>query len=452
MTSSPGPDQSDLWDPLAAWPRARKWIWAALAVLVLVARGPGFLYSLKIPAGMANDFFQEWSSARNYYTGRPIYAKLEDSARFYGTHKPGRLSEFMKFNAHPPPSVLLALPFGLLRYNDAALAWNLMSLGFIGTSLVLMFRELEFRLKPWTVFPVVMLFLLSVPFQTHMIQAQLAGALLLLTTGAWAADRRGYAVLAGGLVGAAAALKLFPGFLLGYFVLRGHWRAAAAGVVSLAAITGLTAAVLGPESYVTYGRTVLPDVSSTFQTYWGNVSLQGYWPKLFDRGTSFFHTSVGAVYRSPTLARVGMVLSCLAVLGLWARAVVRARSRCEQDNAFGLSLVAMLLVSPITWDHYFLLLIFPWLRIWELLPPRWPARLAFLTIVVGLNLDWAILYQLVLPPWKNAAWHVDAPVAALFLLPYQSYLLVGLFAMNLMAFRWCRDRPRVANTLRDRPA
>jgi hypothetical protein len=66
-----------------------------------------------------------------------------------------------------------------------------------------------------------------------------------------------------------------------------------------------------------------------------------------------------SLWYNPTLARIGIGLSWLVVLGLLTRATRWARTQRDHDVTFGLTLVAMLLLSPVTWDHYAVLLLVP---------------------------------------------------------------------------------------------
>src|SRR5262249_13750899 len=156
---------------------------------------------------------------------------------------------------------------------------------------------------------------------------------------------------AGVLLGAATAIKLVPAFLFLYFVLQRQWKAVMSGVISLAVFTGLTISIMGFETYQSYYQDVIPRVAA-LRSNWINASLPGLWIKRFDPAPK---ERVEPLWRSPVLARLGTWLSCGVVVAVLSRIVWQARSRAERDQAFGLTVIAMLLVSPITWDHYLLL-------------------------------------------------------------------------------------------------
>ena len=77
------------------------------------------------------------------------------------------------------------------------------------------------------------------------------------------------------IVGAAAALKLFPAYLVVYFALRVRWRAVLAAAVSFLTLNLATAAVLGRRTYEDYLHIVLPYMR-VFPTLGYNFSFAGF--------------------------------------------------------------------------------------------------------------------------------------------------------------------------------
>jgi hypothetical protein len=378
------------------------------------------------------DFVQEWASARNLIDGRPIYEDQEISlARYLDFHRdPENPTDrfFLRVNAHPPTSVLLAVPLAWLDYPDAVLTWNMLSLLALAVSLWLMNRHLRITSSPWALLPLMTFLLLCGPFRQQVIQGQLNLMLLLLLTGTWAADRSGRPLLAGVLLGTATAIKLFPGFLLLYFLLRRDWKAAAAAVVWSAILTALTAGLVGTAAYRDYASEVVPQVGAAFVSSWWNASLAGFWSRLFNPATDQHH--VLPLWQNPLLAQTGMLLSRLAVVALLVRVVPRARTPAEQDLAFGLVLVGMLLVSPLTWDHYFLLLPLPVVLLWQRLPPGGIARWLFavIPVILSLNLKW--FFNLTVPGgWPGGT---AGPVQTLTVVALPFYALLALFVVGVV--------------------
>jgi hypothetical protein len=264
-------------------------------------------------------------------------------------------------------------------------------------------------------------------------QGQFNLILLLLLTGSWAAESTNRPCWAGVLLGTATAIKLFPGFLFVYFLLRRQWKAVMSGVLSFVVLTGLTVSVLGVETYKSYGNHVIPRVA-VLRSGWINVSLPGLWTKLFDPITEeqvnpwVFLGRVEPLWRSPALAGLGTWISCGVVVAVLARMVWHARSRVERDQAFRLSVIAMLLVSPITWNHYFLLLIIPLAVMWVRLPASNLVRALFLIVLLAVWVAPVPLYNAAIP---EGHLHGTAyPLHTLCVLSFQSYTLLVLFALT----------------------
>ena len=68
-------------------------------------------------------------------------------------------------NAHPPSSVLLALPLARLNYPDAFLAWSLISLAALALSLWIVVRHLGIPFSAWSLAPTLTLLLVCNPIQ-----------------------------------------------------------------------------------------------------------------------------------------------------------------------------------------------------------------------------------------------------------------------------------------------
>lgn len=341
-----------------------RWLWASLALWLLLFQGRAFVENFHADDWQARatlpDFFQEWSSARSHRDGLPVYTNLGIPVERYVKGQADIHRSLVIINAHPPTSVLLAYPFAYLEFDDAFLAWNLAMLGPLAASLALVAFQLRVGVRAWWIFPLVALGLLCSPLWQQIHQGQLNLILLLLITGAWAAERSGRPLLAGTLLGTAIAIKIFPALLLLYYVMRRRWAIVTAGLATLGLLTAVTAATLGAGAYRDYVRIVLPEIQ-WFRVGWNNNSLYGYWSRLFDPAPERvreFSRSHPLIY-SPFAARALYRTSAGAILALLGYAARRARTRLEEDRAFAAATAAMLLVSPIAWEHYLLLLLVP---------------------------------------------------------------------------------------------
>src|SRR5262249_5484158 len=117
--------------PTPVWPAPRIVAWGLTAAVCLAIIGPTYARVFLPPDGRYTDFAQEWLSARNFFGGVPIYQDVPTSVRQHmADRRPAdQIIGAIRYNAHPPVAVLVALPFGVLSYPAAHLAWNLVTYG-----------------------------------------------------------------------------------------------------------------------------------------------------------------------------------------------------------------------------------------------------------------------------------------------------------------------------------
>lgn len=406
--------------------------WVGLAGAATLLQGIFILIALW-PPSIPMDFFQEWSSAHEVLAGRTAYPDLEEAVpRLLGVSLDPS-SESVRVNAHPPPAILLGLPLGYLDYPTAMAIWRAVTFGLILACTMLLGREvgtLPAPLRPPASIGAVLL-LTSAPVALTIFHGQLHAVLLALILGAWWADRHERQSMAGVLLGVAGAIKLTPILLLGYFLVRGRWRAVAAGVLAFLAVNALTLAILGPAVLRDYGN-AMPRVAH-FRSGRTNASLPAFWAKLFDPAPG---RPIVPIVRSPEVDKIGSLISVTAVAAIAAVVIRRARSRAEQDRAFALAVTAFVLVGPLTWEHTLLLLMLPL----TLLACDWPGwgRTRQALFLVTLAAVWLMPYtvHIALDVLLGVGCGIDpaapaVPLITLTVLSYQCFALLILFALGV---------------------
>lgn len=419
-----------------------------------------------------HDFFQEWASSCNYANGLPLYLPQRQAYLREFNHlgfvppPPDRtLPDMNPVNAHPPPSVLIFLPLASMSYVTAFRIWNLASVVMIATALLLLWRELassplaaragpanghgptpgpasglapgpasDPRRPPsrgfWWL--VVAILLVSHPLREQFFNGQLNPPLLLCVIGAWAAARRDRDTLAGVLLGLAAALKLFPVFLFIVPAVRRRWSTLVAGGVTILVANLIAVSVFGVDAYRDYVLRVMPALV-VMQTSAYNASLIAFWKRLFDSpGIGFLPVVPWAHW--PLVATLGIALSAAAVVAAIIALLVRARNRDDEDLAFGAAVVGMLLLSPITWPHGFLILLLPLVLLARRLRGRYTTSLALaccLFVLTARPTWWLYRFE----TWNSSFVHWTPP-GGLWLITtvaLQGYALLALFAMLLLS-------------------
>lgn len=345
--------------PPPSLPDRVPWVQLVVAAVALAIGawlyGPYMLTHLTPPDGRKADFVQEWLSARNFFTGHPIYEPQSISAVRHGVADEPGTPFFLPYNAHPPGSVLLALPFAGLNYRDAHLAWNLVAIPLFLLAVGLACWELCRPFRWWHLVPAAAVLVWAEPVRATIIYGQLNFILALLLTLGWVFDRRGKEIPAGVCVGLAAGLKLFPAVAFAYFLFAGRWRGLIAGVLIAVAVNGVAAAVFGVGAFQDYVREVLPSLKA-WEASWPNDSLNGLWVRAADPPSQ---QAGPEAFRNPLAAKGGYAVSAAVVLAGVVWAAWRSRKEGDPDLGWAAAVLVLPLVSPVAWQHYYTVCVVP---------------------------------------------------------------------------------------------
>ena len=226
---------------------------------------------------------------------------------------------------------------------------TVLSLAALFGTLMLIARGLELKLTLRTNALLLIAVLGWEPVLSTIRNGQTGVLLGCLIVAAWLQLRRGSPVSAGVALGVATCLKIFPGLLLVYLLLR-HRRAFAAALCTVAALSLLPAALAGPETYVEYFETAR-FVSEEYARDACNLSLQS----LLLRTLPGTENQLRALYIA--------LGSAFVVAAAWL--VLRPSEKNGQlattcfDLEYSLFVALMPLLSPISWDHYLPILLLP---------------------------------------------------------------------------------------------
>ncbi|HEY3672418.1 MAG TPA: glycosyltransferase family 87 protein [Acidimicrobiia bacterium] len=200
------------------------------------------------------------------------------------------------------------------------------------------------------------------PFVKGLALGQGTGLVMLaLAVGVFGAARDRWR-LAGIGLGVATALKVSPGLLVLYLLLRGKTRAVKSAIVSALALTLAAAAVGRPDDILVWLRDVSPSVSKgTVGAF--NQSIVGALARLTTSVPDFWsHRAPGAWYL------LAYVIWAVALCGLW-----RLRRGREFDPLeLGVLILVILVAGPLSWDHYYAWALLPLVLVLDL--ERWRGR------------------------------------------------------------------------------
>jgi len=312
---------------------ARGWLLIALSVLYA---------AVVIPVGIHKGIDVEIhiKVAQGLLAGHPVYSEAPSIGVWW-----------------PPFAILALTPFALLANLSMPLAkgaFAVLGVACVAWSIARFGREG----RPYLALAVAAV---AVPLQINFDYLNINAVLLALVVAAGFDLAQSRDVRAGVWLGLAAALKAFPAVLLLYVAYRRRWRAAATGVslalgVSVCALlsSGVSGALTSAQVWLANSRT-------------------GGWV-LHPRNQSLFALLSRAGVPHEAAIAVDLLLLALAAVAL------RRSTSHDVVQDVGIVILLAVLVSPIGWDHYYLLAFPAWVAALSRAPASWTrsARISLL--------------------------------------------------------------------------
>jgi hypothetical protein len=374
------------WQGDRRWPLARMlFVGWAIALGWLLWHGPE-------PYRLFGDFTKAY-----YFAGQQV---LQGSRDFYG-------EACVRGYVNIPIVAPLFAPFALV---EAPVAGWLMAAVGVAATVAACYGTIRLAavrgVKTWAV---VALFIACGPVYYNLRLGNTTQYVLVLLVLALACWRRGWAGWTGALVAIAGVIKIPILLLGGYFLLRapglpGRWRAWTGFVVGLTSVVGLSLLLFGIDLHgAWYSQCIQPFAGKPLSAF--NVqSVDGVLARLLGGEPD---TWIPLVLQGPAallfkLLRYGLLALLVGATGwvLWRvkSPLGLARQGSPQAQmAAELELMAVLcvalLISPISWTHYYLLLLLPIALLlgnpW-LIPPGWRWALGVAVVLICLPVT---LYQ-----------------------------------------------------------
>lgn len=376
------------------------------ALIMLVAGGyaAGMAWEV-ITTDYGRDFHAIYEGVSEYVRGLgPLYNLAELQAN--------PLDALYKY---PPSFALFFAPFAWPSFVPALYAWRLFNAVLLIVAAWALLRAYNLRLRSWAGAGLLVLLFLLRPIPDTLRYGQLDVLLLALFALGLLAIRRERWGWMGAAIGVAAALKLYPAFLLGLALIR-RKPTALLGAAAAGGIIGLASLIF--PGWTTW-QVFLNDVLGTtgVGTAWvENQTFNGFLNRLLSPERIDLSPDGGGWLRAATYAwfAAGTALTFY---------LTRPGSGMRADIAYGLWITALLLVLPAAWMHYQVILVIPLFQAFVLAQERsdglaWPA-------VAGLALAWGVLAHGNLWTFYHAALY--GPYWQL-LLSYKFYAMLLLYA------------------------
>jgi hypothetical protein len=297
----------------------------ALAVVIVVAaKAAAHLYydpALWALAGwvVAPDLGIFMEASDKILNGQTPYRDVEGIGHYLGY-------------VYPPLLAFAMIPLAVLPDAVAASIWALLSFAFVAWSLWLL------GVRDWRCYPVALLW----PFTREAVEYGAIGPLLLLLVSVlWRYRDAPWG--AAGATGAAVAAKLFLWPLGLWLLVTGRIRAAALSIVIALVLVFLPWLAIGLKGLSQYPELLHEVAAQQDYRSYSMIAL------------------VRSLGGSPALAQALSLALGVALLALaWYSARRHDRSQRDRDRvSLGYALAAALVLTPVVWPHYLVLLLAP---------------------------------------------------------------------------------------------
>ncbi|MCK4499583.1 DUF2029 domain-containing protein [Candidatus Babeliales bacterium] len=297
---------------------------------------------------VSSDFVVDYIAANSLWRGNSVYGEdiknLENE--MLGFHGPPTI--------HPPFNAVLFLPLSFFDYKTAFVVLDIVSLILLLLINQLVVRGLELN-KEWFVnLTCFSLYWYPVFYCLGTGQSSMIIAACLVS--GWFCLRFKKAYIAGFLFAIATLMKLFPGLVLLYLLISKNWRTFFATVFFIVLGLSLTTLIVGLDDMRTYSNVIVGRFLNEWSGFVLNHSLNGVITRLFGEGSGWAEPLI----QLPRIKSLLIILLNSAIL-IFTTLKMRGMTVKQElvDHAFGLTIVTMLLLSPITWGHIFPVLILP---------------------------------------------------------------------------------------------
>lgn len=335
-------------EPMLAGPSGRQDRGAAvLFVAILVLLG-GVGYAHSVIKDLVESPFIDFA---HYYTFGSLVAAGQnpfDPQAIAAIDAQLKIRRAMAAPNYPPSFYLLMQPWVRLPFEAAAIAWLLFTqaclLAVIAVILAQVREVSRLRLAMGA-----FVLLNFQPLYEDIALGQSNIVLLLLATAAWWGVASGRAWVGALMLGIAVQVKLQYAFLFVVLWWIGRWRTCAGACATAAGIALAGWIVLGTDHYLAY-FSYLSSLPPYLAAWTANLSL---------RGT--IHRLIGGLGGEAGLADGLWLLAVGVLLIAVARGVPRSKAAVPAvlGWVWGLGLVVMAFISPLTEEHHLVTLLFP---------------------------------------------------------------------------------------------
>jgi len=258
-------------------------------------------------------------------------------------------------NIQTPFTILLFVPLAFLPMQEAALIWTMITIvAYLALGMIIYKAQGFILTIEWRIL-LLGISLCWYPFLIHIAMGQINIVICLLIVAGWVLIRKNHDILAGVMVGLAFIIKIFPAIFIFYLLIRKRWLALVVTVFTI--VTGLffTGLLVGFGEILNFYMRVLTQDSKEWFAYPLNLSPTSTIYMLFTDNRWVY-----PIINARVIAGIFvLILDISMAIILLSKFITLPKTILGDDIAYGVGIIAMLLITPITWQHIFPILLLP---------------------------------------------------------------------------------------------
>lgn len=275
------------------------------------------------------------------------------------------------YTPHPPTTALALLPIAHLSHDDARLIWIYVNLVLvIGAVAWIIHRE---QFSYFTAFIALLISLTFQPLLANFEFGQMYGVLFVALTAIWYSYQKGHDRIAGILLGIILIMKTAGILLPLFFLIQRRWKTLLWCILTISIIGIMSIPIVGLEAWVRFFE-ILPEYSQrpSFAVT-AYQSIPGYFKHHFAYHTFWNPNPTVDFPLLGTVLSTGCLLLILCITLLKTRFWVTRSSfltvhDLQPKILFGALITLNGLISPVTLDYHYALLLLPILLLLQYLP------------------------------------------------------------------------------------
>jgi hypothetical protein len=251
---------------------------------------------------------------------------------------------------YPPAFYFMFSPLCRFRPATAHWLWDALQIIALVSALAILLGEIGRTASTFIQLTFAFAFLFP-PLHSALHWGQPTPLLLLLLVGSWACARRGWEMSAGALLAIAALLKIFPWVVGGYFLFRHRWKVLASSFFFALAISLCLLALYGIDRNLDFLRGT--QISAIWLDRPRNLSIIG--------NLHAFVVGMSSDGWTSDVSLLGLLVAFFGLSIVGVSGILTSRLPSEPAETSGLCwslwIMCSILLSPVAWDHYLVLLI-----------------------------------------------------------------------------------------------